>query len=77
MKFLETIIRDFFRPRITFYSGIPAAMETNPPTDVKREFSEVMKKVIPKYGKYKVNNFSIKKCPGVVEYGMTGFIIRA
>jgi hypothetical protein len=36
-----------------------------------------MKKVLPKMGKYNVHSFSVKKCPGVVEYGMTGFILRA
>lgn len=80
MKFLELLINKFlyiFRPKIIFYSGIPVTMETNPPTDTKREFTEVMKKVLPVYGKYKANNFTIKRCPGVIEYGMTGYIIRA
>lgn len=75
--YVVNFIKDIFKPSITFYSKVPFLLEANLPTEVKKEFSENIKKTLPSIGKYQINTISVKKCPGVIEYAKSGYIIRA
>lgn len=81
MKLVFNYVKDFienlFKPKIIFYSKVPFLTVANTPIETKKEFSEIIKKVMPVFGKYNTHSQSIKKCPGIIEYGKAGYILRA
>lgn len=58
-------------PKIEFYSIVPAAIKDYSPDNGKKDLVEIFKKISF------TKDRSIKKCPGIIEYCKTGYIIKA
>jgi hypothetical protein len=60
---------------IEFYTNVPFAMERFAPDNGKKDLAEILKKVKPFKKEHREVN--IRKCPGIIDYCKTGYIIRA
>jgi hypothetical protein len=64
---------DIPKPKVEFYTMIPPLTEDLEPRSGRADMISTLKRV-------KVPNFketSIKNCPGIIQYGMQGFVLRA
>lgn len=76
INYVKKIIKFLTRPKITFYAKAHFVTVTNLPTETKKEFTDIAKKVIPVKSGVS-SHVSLKRCPGIVDYATLGYVIRA